>query len=278
MSALEPKIDDLYQLPLAEFTEARGALAKTLKGADAKRVKSLAKPTVVPWAANQLYWKERATYDRLMQTGERLRRAQLDALAGKRADVRTATDAHRQAISQAVSSAERLASSAGSHAEPAALMRTFEALSLMPEPPAPAGRLTKPLEPAGFAALAGVAVRDAPASVRSATAPSGRSGASAAAGHHRTETATSSSRPDGAAKKASDARAAHARERLDAAARKREAAARKQHDAAVNKAKATLARAEAAAALARSALQRAERTVSDAQADLQTLQRNHAAS
>ncbi|MGH9144527.1 MAG: hypothetical protein ACRD2I_25600, partial [Vicinamibacterales bacterium] len=63
MSALDDKIDDLYRLPLAEFTSARNLLAKALTGDDAKRVRTLEKPTVVPWAANQVYWRARSTHD-----------------------------------------------------------------------------------------------------------------------------------------------------------------------------------------------------------------------
>ena len=66
MSALDAKIDDLYRAPLNDFTAARNALAKSLSGEEAKRVRGLAKPTLVPWAVNQVYWKARATYDRLM--------------------------------------------------------------------------------------------------------------------------------------------------------------------------------------------------------------------
>ena len=50
MSALETRIDALYALPLADFTEARNALAKSLPGEERARVKRLEKPTVVPWA------------------------------------------------------------------------------------------------------------------------------------------------------------------------------------------------------------------------------------
>jgi hypothetical protein len=58
VSALDAKIDDLYKLPLSEFTSARNALAKTLgKDDGAKIVKALEKPTVVPWAVNQVYWR-----------------------------------------------------------------------------------------------------------------------------------------------------------------------------------------------------------------------------
>ena len=49
----------LYQQPLSAFTAARNALAKTLSGAEAHRIKRLAKPTVVPWTINQLYWRAR---------------------------------------------------------------------------------------------------------------------------------------------------------------------------------------------------------------------------
>ena len=73
VSTLDARIDELYALPLAEFTAARNALAKTVKGDDATRVKRLEKPSLVPWAVNQLYWRERRTYDRLIASGEALR-------------------------------------------------------------------------------------------------------------------------------------------------------------------------------------------------------------
>jgi len=162
VSALDDTINDLYKQPLADFTSARNALAKSLTGDEAKRVKALAKPTVVPWAANQVYWRARATYDRLLKSGERLRKAQIAALEGKSSDVRTATDQHRRAIADAVKEAERLAGADGSKPAPDALMRTFEALSLTPEPLEPHGRLTEALQPSGFEALSGVAISDAP--------------------------------------------------------------------------------------------------------------------
>ena len=157
MSALDDKIDDLYQQPLGGFIGSRNALAKTLSGADATGVKALPKPTVVAWAANQVYWRARSTYDALMRSGERVRKAQIAALQGKAADVRAANEDHRRAVAAAVSEAERLASDAGSKPSPDALTRTFEALSLTPHPPDPPGRLVEGLQPAsGFEALAGI--------------------------------------------------------------------------------------------------------------------------
>ena len=156
MSALDATINDLYQLPLSEFTGARNALAKTLTGAEGKRVRALAKPTVVPWAINQVYWHARGTYDAVMKGGEALRAAQIAALEGRDADVRGAGEIHRRAIAGAVGEATRLAAPAGVKPDADALARTFESLSLASRAPESPGRLTSAIEPAGFEALAGV--------------------------------------------------------------------------------------------------------------------------
>jgi hypothetical protein len=155
-------IDELYQAPLNEFTARRNALLKARRGADATRVRTLAKPSVVAWAVNQVYWRARPGYDRALKSGERLRRAQIAALEGKTADVRGASDAHRRAIAEAVAEGERLAGAAGSKPATDALMRTFEALSLAVDPPQPPGRLTDALQPAGFEALTGVTPKAQP--------------------------------------------------------------------------------------------------------------------
>ena len=155
---LDDRIDELYKAPLGEFIAKRTALAKTLTGADAGRVKKLAKPTVVPWAVNQVYWHARRLYDTLLKTGRTLREAQVAALGGRKADLRGADEAHRQAVAEAVRQAERFGEAEGSHPATDALMRTFEAISIAGDPPEPHGRLTRPLQPAGFEALAGVKV------------------------------------------------------------------------------------------------------------------------
>src|SRR5262245_12454796 len=127
-----------------------------MRGADASRIRKLAKPTSVAWAINQVYWKTRRAYDEVLKSGERVRKAQVAALEGRKSDVREASDAHRRAIADAVKEAQRLAAAAGSQPGADALMRTFEALSLASEPPEPPGRLTRELQPAGFEALTGV--------------------------------------------------------------------------------------------------------------------------
>ncbi|MCU1386058.1 MAG: hypothetical protein JWL71_4755, partial [Acidobacteria bacterium] len=123
MAALDDRIDDLYRLPLAEFTGARNALAKSLAKHEATIIQALEKPTVVPWTVNQVYWRARRTYDRVMQRGEKLRAAQIAALEGRTADVRAASEAHRRAISEAVAEGERLAAAAGAKPGADALAR-----------------------------------------------------------------------------------------------------------------------------------------------------------
>jgi hypothetical protein len=172
--ALEADIDDLYKKPLGEFTAARNALAKSLAGDAAKRVKSLAKPTVVAWAVNQLYWHARPAYTKVMAAGEALREAQIAALGGKAAKVSKAAEAHRTAVAAAVREGVRLAAEGDAHPNADEVGRTLEALSLAAErPPAP-GRLTEAIAPAGFEALAGMTLRLADA--HSAQAGQARSG------------------------------------------------------------------------------------------------------
>jgi hypothetical protein len=165
--SLESSIDRLYQGPLAEFVSARTALAKTLAKTpggddDAKRVKALQKPAAVAWAVNQVYWHARPVYDRLIKSGAALRAAQISALGGRAADLRGAADLHRKALAAAVKEAQGLASSAGVNPNPDSLTQTLEALSLATKAGEAPGRLTQPVQPAGFEALAGVAVRDTP--------------------------------------------------------------------------------------------------------------------
>ena len=177
MPPVESRIDDLYKGPLSEFVPARTKLAKTLTGPEAQRVKALKKPTLVPWAVNQVYWHARPVYDRLAKSGAALRSAQVAALSGRPANVRGATESHRKAISEAVAEASRLATRADTHPSAEELARMFEAISVTPELPDPPGRLVKTLAPAGFEALAGIAIkpaareRSAPPAARSAPAP-----------------------------------------------------------------------------------------------------------
>lgn len=247
--SLDSRIDDLYKLPPDEFVSARTALAKSLTGEDAKRVKALVKPTIVPWSVNQVYWHAPDVYTRVLKTGEKLRDAQLTALKGKPSDVRAATTAHRQAVADAVKSAAQLADDAGAHPDPEPLARMFEAVSLQKTPPEPHGKFTKPLQPQGFEALAGVAIKAVPTSLREAAAK--------AAPH---VPASERERP-----KPSPAEARELRRREQEAA-----LAARQHEAALKFAETKLSHARDAEAKSRAAWERArqeldqaERTVAD---------------
>jgi hypothetical protein len=159
------EIDALYQLLPGEFTAARNALAKTLSGELAGRVRSLKKPTVVPWTVNQVFWKARLIFDKLLERGQQLRTAQIASLKGKKSDVRAAIEAHRRAVGDAVHRAQQLSSEAGLSPDADQLARMLEALSLAPTPPADAGRFTEVVGPMGFEALAGITPVARPAAV-----------------------------------------------------------------------------------------------------------------
>src|SRR3954447_2398948 len=94
--------DDLYGLPLDEFTSARDALAKRLRGEkrreDADFVKGLRRPSVAAGAINRAVRQHGA--DELLAAGEELRAAHgalLDG-SGDAAAVRAATERERAAV------------------------------------------------------------------------------------------------------------------------------------------------------------------------------------
>jgi DNA repair exonuclease SbcCD ATPase subunit len=173
----EPEsIDSLYQLPLSEFTPARNALATRLKKAgrtdEADEVRSLVKPSVSAWAANQVFWRHRVTFDRLISAGDRLRNAQS---AGKSGDVRGALDDVRETLSELTRLAAEALLAVG-NSPTAGVMRavtaTLEALSAygsLPHAPR-AGRLVDEVDPPGFETLAALVPHGR--SPRDADAPS----------------------------------------------------------------------------------------------------------
>lgn len=281
---LESKIDDLYRQALDEFIPARSALASELKGDDAKRVKALKKPTIVPWAVNQVYWHARPIFDHVQRSGADLRRAQIAALEGRTADVHGAADAHRKAIASAVDRAMTLAGTVKMNPNRDAVARTFEALSLASLPQESPGRLTQPLQPGGFELLAGVepVIRSAPSKEGADTPLSRGTPTKGAPYTHRADGLKSTPRVgDGlktvptrgskpAAKidtrRAAEERAAAAQRA--AAERKREraqAAAARRHDAAIAKLEGEVERARREAARARAAWDRATDEVSAAE-------------
>lgn len=155
------EIDSLFQLPLAEFTGARNALAKHLTGEgrtlDAERVKALVKPSAPAWAVNQLYWRDPKAIERLLTLGERVRKAQTGQL--QNADLRALIEEKKQMTTALLAKAAAILEEAG-HAASADAMRrvsaTLESLAAWgdTEGVPRAGRLTADLDPPGFDTLA----------------------------------------------------------------------------------------------------------------------------
>jgi hypothetical protein len=254
VASLDAKIDELYQGPPEGFVRARTALAKTLGREESKRVKALQKPAAVPWAVNQVYWHARSIYDRLVKSGAALRSAQIAALGGRSADVRGASQTHRQALAAAVKEAQRLGERAGLNPSQDALTQTLEALSLAGKSAEPPGRLTTLLQPAGFEALAGVALKASPAAADT------RREAPIA---HRAKSGRETLGP------AEREREREKREQEQ----EQEAAAQRQREAELRTARATLAQARRAEANARSEWESRKRDLEAAERTLARLEK-----
>jgi hypothetical protein len=161
-------IDDLFKLPLAEFTAARNALAASLKeggrAEDAAAVKALTKPPLSAWTVNQVYWRHRKAFDQLIAAGEKLRKAQASQLAGKGGELRAPMEALRSALTDLARRAAALLGEAGHPVTPDLTRRvntTLEALATYGSQPGapPAGRLTADVDPPGFEALSALVPR-----------------------------------------------------------------------------------------------------------------------
>ena len=156
----EADVDELYRLPLSEFTSARNELAKKLKAdgraEEADEVKALRKPTVAVWLVNRLAQERELDVQRLRKAGETLAKA----TAGRSSDefLEAQHEQHR-ALARLGDAARELASreKVGAAAADRAL-ETLRAASLTEEGREllKRGRVTEELEPPGFEALAGL--------------------------------------------------------------------------------------------------------------------------
>jgi hypothetical protein len=160
-------VDELFVLPLDEFTAARNALAKRLKqdgDADAaEQVRGLPKPSVATWTVNQLARREPDAVRSLLNVAARLRSAQDRSLQGERtADALRAAQAEEREIIRALTrSAESVLDEAGRPASGTTLERVASLLraAAVDEPGRTAlreGRLTGDVEVSGFDAFSGL--------------------------------------------------------------------------------------------------------------------------
>ena len=111
--ALLAEADDLFALPLDQFTAARDARAKALKGEDAAlaaQVKALRKPALAAWVVNLLVRREAGQADQVLTVGAALREAQA-SLDG--AELRELTRQRRQLTAAVTTRARALAAEAG---------------------------------------------------------------------------------------------------------------------------------------------------------------------
>lgn len=249
---MDDAIDQLYQLPLDQFTPARNVLAKQA-GPRAGEVKALEKPNAAAWAVNQLYWRERPIYDELIEASHQLRTAYRDQLAGKSPDVRGAEAAHKAAVKRATQTARTIIESDGSKASDAVMESVRETLDILPSADQP-GRLTRPLKRTGFEALEGFTIAAKPRPVPTRLEPK-------AAGTARAKPTETEKRANEAAQRDRDM----TRERLRFA------------EASEREAGAALERAGRAVERAGRARERIERELSEAATVETRLRQEHAA-
>ena len=144
--------DQLYALPIEEFTQARNDAATELRKAgrrdEAEEVKALRKPTAVAGAVNRLVREHRDQVEEYLTAAAELRDAQV---AGK-GDVAAATKRERETLDRLL----RLASGEVRQTLQAAAVDDEAAEELR------RGRLERELEPRGFGTLLSHA-RPAPA-------------------------------------------------------------------------------------------------------------------
>jgi hypothetical protein len=173
------QVDQLFELPLDEFTAARNELAKQLKqsgDADAaEQVRGIPKPSVAAWAVNQLARHEPELMRSLLNVGARLRSAQERSFKGERTadELRAAQAEERDVIRRLTRAAEPLLREGGRAASGPTLERISSILraAAVSDPSAlRSGRLSGDVEATGFDAFAGL---ELPKGRRSRAAPAG---------------------------------------------------------------------------------------------------------
>jgi hypothetical protein len=245
---VEEELDQLYALPLEEFTKARNDLARRLGKAGrrdaAEEVRKLTKPSVPVWTANQLARREPGEVRALLRSAEELRKSQERALRGSgKSDLQDRLDKQRQAVRALARLGRDILADEGRSVSDAIVERiatTLDAAALDEGSRflLRAGRLTDELEPPGFEALAGMA--------------------------------PAKEKQGGGARKRPTASAAEARRRVQAAQREARARARDatKAEGEVERAEATAAEARRAAEAARERSDEADRALAEAEAAL----------
>ncbi|HVE85433.1 MAG TPA: hypothetical protein VND93_21415 [Myxococcales bacterium] len=163
---LEPALERLYAAPFEAFTETRDALAKEARAAGnaelAAALKKERKPPVTAWALDALARRKPDAVKSFLESGERMRAAQDQAVRGGGADaLRDATAEQRHLLSGLLKDAMALvreAGSAGSNDQQDRMEGTLLACANGPPELREAlreGRLEKDVPRPGFGDLSG---------------------------------------------------------------------------------------------------------------------------
>jgi hypothetical protein len=155
--------DDLYGLPVEEFTKARDELANELRKAGKKEaadeVKALRKPSVSAWAVNQAVRRRPQDAKALVKAGDELRKAQRGVVGGRGgpSGLRDATAAHRRLVEELTEEGRAALEERGAAAAATVtrVAQTLRAASIDKETSKAltAGTLAEDVEQAGFGPL-----------------------------------------------------------------------------------------------------------------------------
>jgi hypothetical protein len=151
MTSYDEALSVLYQAAPKAFVAERKRLSAELKAAGdseaALRLAKLARPPVSAWVVNQLFWRERESFDALLAAAKRMRHGD-----------QAATKTHREAMAELRALATTVLDEAGHAAQESTLRRITATLSALaaaggfePDPP---GALTSDRDPPGFEAVA----------------------------------------------------------------------------------------------------------------------------
>jgi hypothetical protein len=151
---MKDRVDELYALPLEEFTAARNELVRQLQDAgdkgSAKEVRALRKPTLGAWAVNQLARRHADELRELMDLRDRLASGDASAL-------RAASSERRKLVASLTDHARALIEEAGHPSTPATLESVSKSLlaggTEAERELILTGRLTRELAPSGFEGL-----------------------------------------------------------------------------------------------------------------------------
>jgi hypothetical protein len=120
--SVQQAADELYGLPLQDFTKARDEHARRLRKdgrrEEAEAVKALRKPTVPAWALNQLARRHPNEVRELLATGTRMREGQEALLAGgDRSSLQRASSEERRLVAELTRTATEIAGEAAGQAQ-----------------------------------------------------------------------------------------------------------------------------------------------------------------